>query len=61
MLPDQPVLAGSTVLVAEDEPVVALELEATLRRQGCGVLGPAATVAAGPSTRQPCRLRMNSR
>jgi DNA-binding response OmpR family regulator len=47
MLPDQPVLAGSTVLVAEDEAVVALELEATLRRQGCVVLGPAVTVAEG--------------
>ncbi len=47
MLPDRYDLAGSTVLIAEDEAVVALELEATLRRHGCMVLGPAVTVAEG--------------
>jgi DNA-binding response OmpR family regulator len=47
MLLDRPIFTGSTVLVAEDEAVVALELEATLRRHGCMVLGPAVTVAEG--------------
>jgi DNA-binding response OmpR family regulator len=47
MLHDRPVLTGSTVLVAEDEAIVALELEATLRLYGCAVLGPAFTVAEG--------------
>lgn len=36
-----------TILVAEDEPVVALELEGTLRGAGYGVLGPVATAAEG--------------
>jgi DNA-binding response OmpR family regulator len=41
MRPDRPDLAGLTVLVAEDEAIVALELEGTLRAGGCAVLGPA--------------------
>jgi CheY-like chemotaxis protein len=41
LLPDRPDLAGLTVLVAEDEAIVALELEGTLRAGGCAVLGPA--------------------
>jgi CheY-like chemotaxis protein len=36
-------LAGATVLVAEDDAVIALDLEATLRGLGCRVLGPAAS------------------
>jgi two-component system, response regulator PdtaR len=32
------------VLVAEDDAVIALDLEATLRRLGCRVLGPAGSV-----------------
>jgi hypothetical protein len=37
-------LAGAAVLVAEDEAVIALDLDATLRRLGCRVLGPAGSV-----------------
>jgi len=37
-------LEGRHVLVAEDEATVALELEDTLRRLGCTVIGPAATL-----------------
>ena len=37
--------AGARVLVAEAEAVIALDLEATLRRFGCAVLGPVASVA----------------
>src|SRR5689334_8220047 len=38
-------LAGARVLVAEDEFVVALDLEVGLRELGCEVVGPAASVA----------------
>jgi PAS domain S-box-containing protein len=38
-------LAGRRVLLVEDEPLVALDLEATLRDLGCEVAGPAATLA----------------
>ncbi len=44
---DRDGLAGLTVLVAEDEPAVALELEATLREAGGAVLGPVAAAADG--------------
>lgn len=37
-------LAGRRVLVAEDEPLLALELEETLRGLGCEVLGPVPTL-----------------
>jgi PAS domain S-box-containing protein len=37
-------LVGRCVLLAEDELLVAMELEETLRCLGCEVLGPAATV-----------------
>src|SRR4051812_39411524 len=35
-------LAGARVLVAEDEAVIAFEIETALRELGCVVLGPAA-------------------
>ena len=38
-------LAGARVLVAEDEFVIALEIETTLREFGCLVLGPTVSVA----------------
>ena len=38
-------LAGATVLVVEDEAIVAVELELTLAEFGCAVLGPAVSVA----------------
>ena len=38
-------LAGAKVLVAEDEAVIAVEIELSLQEQGCVVLGPTATVA----------------
>jgi CheY-like chemotaxis protein len=37
-------LAGVAVLVAEDDAVIALDLESILRRLGCRVLGPAGSV-----------------
>ena len=37
-------LRGLEVLVAEDEPVIALCLEQTLRDLGCSVLGPVSSV-----------------
>src|SRR4051794_23983521 len=40
-----PRLAGARVLVAEDEALIAFDLETTLREQGRVVLGPAATAA----------------
>ena len=39
-------LRGRRVLVAEDEPLVALEIEEALRDSGCEVVGPAATLDA---------------
>jgi CheY-like chemotaxis protein len=38
-------LRGLTVLVVEDEMIIALELEQILNSAGCRVLGPVATVA----------------
>jgi CheY-like chemotaxis protein len=38
-------LGGVEVLVAEDEFVLALELESTLRDLGCVVLGPTSSIA----------------
>lgn len=38
-------LAGHRVLVVEDEALVAMELGDILERQGCWVVGPAASVA----------------
>lgn len=38
-------LAGRRVLVVEDEPLVAMEMEMILRDLGCEVAGPAATLA----------------
>ncbi|WP_439594341.1 HWE histidine kinase domain-containing protein [Falsiroseomonas sp.] len=38
-------LAGRRILLVEDEPLVALDLEETLRGLGCEVAGPAATLA----------------
>ncbi len=43
--PEAARLAGARVLVAEDEFVIALEIETTLREFGCLVLGPTASVA----------------
>ena len=42
--------AGAKVLVVEDEVVVALELEATLREVGCTPLGPVASIADALAT-----------
>ena len=38
-------LAGASVLVAEDEAVIALEIEALLTDAGCLVLGPYTSAA----------------
>ena len=43
--PARAALAGHRVLVVEDEALVAMELADILERQGCGVIGPAASVA----------------
>jgi DNA-binding response OmpR family regulator len=37
-------LAGVTVLLVEDDAIIALDLETGLRELGCTVIGPAATV-----------------
>jgi CheY-like chemotaxis protein len=39
-------LVGAKVLVAEDNALIALEIEVDLQEQGCIVLGPTATIAA---------------
>jgi CheY-like chemotaxis protein len=38
-------LSGLSVLVVEDEPLVAMEFTSVLERQGCSVLGPVPSVA----------------
>ena len=43
MIPD---LAGTRILVVEDETLLALDLEMLLAQSGCEVVGPVATVAA---------------
>ncbi|MBU8539162.1 HWE histidine kinase domain-containing protein [Falsiroseomonas tokyonensis] len=40
-------LARRRILLVEDEPLVALDLEETLRELGCEVVGPAATLTEG--------------
>ena len=40
------VLAGRRILVAEDELLIAMQLEDLLSEQGCRILGPAATIEA---------------
>ena len=40
-----PDLSGRRVLVVEDEPLVAMDVEASLAEAGCTVVGPAASVA----------------
>jgi DNA-binding response OmpR family regulator len=41
---DQPGLAGKRILVIEDEPLISMDLEASLTKNGCEVLGPASTL-----------------
>ncbi len=43
MTPD---LSGTRILVVEDEPIVALDLQTMLEDAGATVLGPAQTIAA---------------
>ena len=38
-------LIGAKVLVAEDEAIIAMEIELSLQEQGCTVLEPTATIA----------------
>jgi PAS domain S-box-containing protein len=46
---DEPDLAGKRILVIEDEPLVAMDLESSLQSAGCQVIGPAGTVAQAMS------------
>ena len=39
-------LHGKRILVIEDEPLVAMDVESTLATAGCEVVGPAATPSA---------------
>ena len=39
-------LVGAKVLVAEDNALIAMDIELSLQEQGCIVLGPTATIAA---------------
>lgn len=48
-------LRGKKVLLVEDEPLVALEIEAHLLGLGCEIVGPAATVAAARDLIEKCR------
>ena len=43
--PGRAALSGAQVLVVEDQALIAMDLEVTLREFGCAVLGPAASVA----------------
>ena len=43
------VLRGKRVLVIEDEPLLSMDMEATLRDAGCDVIGPAATLGQAKS------------
>jgi CheY-like chemotaxis protein len=57
-------LAGARVLVAEDQALLALDLEMPLRELGCAVLGPAASVAealrlVGPGRPDAALLDLN--
>jgi CheY-like chemotaxis protein len=40
-------LAGKRVLIAEDDPIIALLLEEVLAEAGATIIGPVATVAEG--------------
>lgn len=40
----QDMLAGSRVLIVEDDPIIAMTQKMTLEEAGCGVLGPAPDV-----------------
>jgi CheY-like chemotaxis protein len=42
--PATPSLRGKSVLIVEDEPLVAMDMQSTLRAAGCTVIGPAGTV-----------------
>ena len=42
--------AGAKVLVVEDDAVIALEIETTLREVGCTPLGPQASIAGALAT-----------
>jgi AmiR/NasT family two-component response regulator len=46
-------LAGRRVLVVEDEFLIALDVEETLRDLGCEVVGPVATVAEALAIADP--------
>jgi CheY-like chemotaxis protein len=41
---NQPGLAGKRILVIEDETLISMDLEASLTKSGCEVLGPASTL-----------------
>jgi PAS domain S-box-containing protein len=43
-LDDRRTLQGKRILVIEDEPLVAMDMESTLTAAGCEVVGPAATL-----------------
>jgi CheY-like chemotaxis protein len=55
---DSPPLDNCTVLVVEDEPVQALDLERSLRRLGCAVLGPAGSEAEASRLLRERRLNL---
>jgi CheY-like chemotaxis protein len=42
--PATPSLRGKTVLIVEDEPLVAMDMQSTLDAAGCTVIGPVGTV-----------------
>jgi two-component SAPR family response regulator len=42
--PDNKVLAGQRILIAEDEGLIALELETALSDLGCDVVGPVSRI-----------------
>ena len=49
-------LAGLRVLVVEDDPLIAMEVEELLRAEGCDVVGPAYNVAGALALAERERL-----
>jgi DNA-binding NtrC family response regulator len=56
MLQPMKALAGQRILIAEDETLIALELEEVLQDLGCEIIGPVTRVKDVHSRIQTCNL-----